>query len=80
VLLASLIYVIPIIIGNLPQPWNDRLGSVMIGALTREITGDMITSSAYRALLCGCRRAPGLRGATTDTRRRLAGAQERCVT
>jgi len=62
VLLASLIYVIPITIGNLPQPWNDQLGSVMIGALTREITGDMITSSVYGELLPPCAAAAVLLG------------------
>lgn len=50
-LLVSLVYVIPIIVGNIPEPWSERLGSVMIGALPREITGDHITTSVYGSLL-----------------------------
>ncbi|MFI7125464.1 ABC transporter permease subunit [Nonomuraea sp. NPDC050153] len=49
--LAGLVYVIPMIIGNIPEPWSERLGSVMIGALPREITGDIITTSVYGSLL-----------------------------
>ncbi|MFG6190905.1 ABC transporter permease subunit [Nonomuraea sp. JJY05] len=49
--LAGLVYVIPMIIGNIPEPWSERLGSVMIGALPREITGDLITTSVYGSLL-----------------------------
>ncbi|MEV4357072.1 ABC transporter permease subunit [Nonomuraea sp. NPDC049625] len=49
--LAGLVYVIPIIIGNIPEPWSERLGSVMIGALPREITGELITTSVYGSLL-----------------------------
>ncbi|WP_336204894.1 ABC transporter permease [Nonomuraea sp. LPB2021202275-12-8] len=51
VLLVSLVYVIPIIAGNLPQPWSDRLGSVMIGALPREITGVSTIDTVYGSLL-----------------------------
>jgi ABC-2 type transport system permease protein len=43
--------VIPMIVGNLPEPWSERLGSVMIGALPREITGDDLTHSVYGSLL-----------------------------
>ncbi|MEV2265265.1 ABC transporter permease [Nonomuraea africana] len=50
-ILVGLVYVIPMIVGNLPEPWSERLGSVMIGALPREITGDDLTSSVYGALL-----------------------------
>ncbi|MFE3449266.1 ABC transporter permease [Nonomuraea sp. NPDC059194] len=49
--LVGLVYVIPIVVGNLPEPWSERLGSVMIGALPREITGADLTSSVYGALL-----------------------------
>ncbi|NUP23892.1 MAG: ABC transporter permease subunit [Streptomyces sp.] len=49
--LVSLAYVIPMIVGNIPEPWSERLGSVMIGALAREITGDIITTSVYGSLL-----------------------------
>jgi hypothetical protein len=50
-ILAGLVYVIPIVIGNIPEPWSERLGSLMIGALPREITGDIITTSVYGSLL-----------------------------
>jgi hypothetical protein len=50
-ILVGLVYVIPIVVGNIPEPWSERLGSVMIGALAREITGDIITTSVYGALL-----------------------------
>ncbi|MEU5860639.1 ABC transporter permease subunit [Nonomuraea sp. NPDC047529] len=49
--LVGLIYVIPMIVGNIPEPWSERLGSIMIGALPREITGDIITTSVYGSLL-----------------------------
>ncbi|MGP3957200.1 ABC transporter permease subunit [Nonomuraea sp. 3N208] len=48
---AGLVYVIPIIVGNVPEPWSERLGSVMIGALARQITGDGNASSVYGSLL-----------------------------
>ncbi|MEV4164643.1 ABC transporter permease [Nonomuraea dietziae] len=50
-ILVGLVYVIPMIVGNLPEPWSERLGSVMLGALPREITGEDLTSSVYGALL-----------------------------
>ncbi|MFD1939003.1 ABC transporter permease [Nonomuraea mangrovi] len=49
--LVGLVYVIPIVVGNLPEPWSERFGSLMIGALPREITGADLTSSVYGALL-----------------------------
>ncbi|MEV0386982.1 ABC transporter permease subunit [Nonomuraea sp. NPDC050643] len=49
--LVGLAYVIPMIIGKIPEPWSERLGSLMIGALPREITGDIITTSVYGSLL-----------------------------
>ncbi|TMR14302.1 ABC transporter permease [Nonomuraea turkmeniaca] len=49
--IAGLVYVIPIIIGNLPEPWSERLGSLMIGALPRQITGDGNASSVFGSLL-----------------------------
>ncbi|MGV9303137.1 ABC transporter permease subunit [Nonomuraea sp. NPDC003727] len=49
--LVGLVYVIPIVVGNLPEPWSEPLGSVMIGALPREIAGADLTSSVYGALL-----------------------------
>ncbi|MBF8194225.1 ABC transporter permease [Nonomuraea sp. K274] len=48
---VGLVYVIPIVIGNIPDPWSEHLGSVMIGALPREITGDIITATVYGSLL-----------------------------
>ncbi|MEV0147749.1 MULTISPECIES: ABC transporter permease subunit [unclassified Nonomuraea] len=50
-ILVGLVYVFPIIVGNLPAPWSSRLGSVMIGALPREISGVPFKSSVYGALL-----------------------------
>ncbi|WP_165975150.1 ABC transporter permease subunit [Nonomuraea deserti] len=50
-IIVGLVYVIPMIIGNVPEPWSERLGSVMIGALPREITGDTISTSVYGSLL-----------------------------
>ncbi|MGP4094771.1 ABC transporter permease subunit [Nonomuraea sp. KM90] len=50
-IIAGLVYVVPIIIGNIPEPWSERLGSLMIGALPRQITGDLITTSVYGSLL-----------------------------
>ncbi|MFI7706913.1 ABC transporter permease [Nonomuraea sp. NPDC049480] len=50
-ILAGLVYVVPMIIGNIPEPWSERLGSMMIGALPRQITGDGNASSVYGSLL-----------------------------
>jgi hypothetical protein len=50
-IMTGLVYVIPIIIGNIPEPWSERLGSLMIGALPRQITGDGNASSVYGSLL-----------------------------
>ncbi|RVX38065.1 ABC-2 family transporter [Nonomuraea polychroma] len=50
-IMTGLVYVIPIIIGNIPEPWSERLGSIMIGALPRQITGDGNASSVYGSLL-----------------------------
>jgi ABC-type transport system involved in multi-copper enzyme maturation permease subunit len=49
--IAGLVYVVPIIIGNIPEPWSERVGSIMIGALPRQITGDGNASSVYGSLL-----------------------------
>ncbi|SDL90428.1 ABC transporter permease subunit [Nonomuraea jiangxiensis] len=49
--IVGLVYVIPIIVGNIPEPWSERLGSVMIAALPREITGDLNVTSVYGSLL-----------------------------
>ncbi|AQZ65805.1 putative integral membrane protein [[Actinomadura] parvosata subsp. kistnae] len=50
-IIVGLVYVLPMIIGKIPEPWSERLGSLMIGALPREITGDTITTSVYGSLL-----------------------------
>ncbi|UBU15600.1 ABC transporter permease subunit [Nonomuraea gerenzanensis] len=50
-IIVGLVYVVPMIIGRIPEPWSERLGSLMIGALPREITGDTITTSVYGSLL-----------------------------
>jgi ABC-2 type transport system permease protein len=57
--LVGLVYVLPMIVGNLPAPWSERIGSVMIGALPREITGNDNTNSVYGSLL-----SPGAATAT----------------
>ncbi|MEV4834765.1 ABC transporter permease [Nonomuraea sp. NPDC049486] len=46
-LLVGLVYVIPMIVGNLPGPWNEWLGSAMISALARQISGDLTTPGLY---------------------------------
>ncbi|MEU0567248.1 ABC transporter permease [Nonomuraea sp. NPDC005983] len=51
VVLVGLVYVVPIVVGNLPEPWSERVGSVMIGGLPREITGDDLTHTVYGSLL-----------------------------
>ncbi|MGP3910433.1 ABC transporter permease [Nonomuraea sp. 10N515B] len=49
--IVGLVYVVPIIVGNIPEPWSERVGSIMIGALPRQITGDGNASSVYGSLL-----------------------------
>ncbi|MBN6053242.1 ABC transporter permease, partial [Nonomuraea sp. RK-328] len=49
--LVSFAYVIPMIVGKLPSPYKDWLGSMMIGALPREISGVPFKSSVYGASL-----------------------------
>jgi ABC-2 type transport system permease protein len=49
--IAALVYVIPIIVGNLPEPWSESLGSFMIGALPRQLVGETNASSVYGSLL-----------------------------
>lgn len=49
--LVGLAYVIPMICGNLPEPWSERLGSLMIGGLPRQITGADLTHSVYGSQL-----------------------------
>ncbi|WP_327086530.1 ABC transporter permease [Nonomuraea sp. NBC_01738] len=46
-LLVGLVYVIPMIVGHLPDPWNRWLGSVMIGSLPRQMTGADLTNSVF---------------------------------
>ncbi|MGN9838099.1 ABC transporter permease subunit [Nonomuraea sp. H19] len=50
-IMAGLVYVIPIVIGNIPEPWSERLGSIMIGGLPRQIIGESNASSVYGSLL-----------------------------
>jgi ABC-2 type transport system permease protein len=49
--LAGLIYVVPMIVGNIPEPWSERLGSLMIGGLPRQIIGGSNANSVYGSLL-----------------------------
>jgi hypothetical protein len=50
-IMAALVYVVPMIIGNIPEPWSERLGSLMIGGLPRQLTGDSNANSVYGSLL-----------------------------
>lgn len=50
-IVVGLVYVVPMIVGNLPEPWSERLGSVMIGALPGQIVGADLTNSVYGSLL-----------------------------
>ncbi|MFI7614109.1 ABC transporter permease [Nonomuraea terrae] len=50
-IIVGLVYVIPMVIGNIPEPWSERLGSVMIGALPRQLIGGSNASSVYGSLL-----------------------------
>ncbi|NUW40475.1 ABC transporter permease subunit [Nonomuraea rhodomycinica] len=49
--LVGLAYVIPMVVGKLPAPWKEWLGSMMISALPREISGVPFKSSVYGASL-----------------------------
>lgn len=49
--IVALVYVLPMIIDKIPEPWSERLGSLMIGALPRQITGDIIATSVYGSSL-----------------------------
>ncbi|MDH2427016.1 ABC transporter permease [Sphaerisporangium sp. TRM90804] len=49
--IVVLVYLLPMIAGNLPEPWSERLGSVMLPALPGQITGADLTHSVYGALL-----------------------------
>ncbi|MDA0633844.1 ABC transporter permease [Nonomuraea sp. MCN248] len=46
-LLVGLLYVIPMIVDKFPSPWSEWLGSVMFGALPRQISGDLTTPGVY---------------------------------
>lgn len=46
-LLVGLVYVIPMIVSKFPAPWDEWLGSVMIIALPRQISGDFTTPGIY---------------------------------
>jgi ABC-2 type transport system permease protein len=49
--LVGLVYVIPVVVGNLPEPWSERIGSLMLGGLPRQIIGDSNAESVYGSLL-----------------------------
>lgn len=49
--IVGLVYVVPIIVGNVPEPWSETLGSFMIGALPRQLVGETNASSVYGSLL-----------------------------
>ncbi|MFC7588752.1 ABC transporter permease [Nonomuraea antimicrobica] len=50
-IIVSLVYVIPMIIGQLPEPWSEFFGSLMIGALPQEVIGGSNANSVYGSLL-----------------------------
>ncbi|MFC4529285.1 ABC transporter permease subunit [Sphaerisporangium dianthi] len=51
VILVGLLYVGPMVVGNLPAPWSERLGSVMLPGLPRQIAGQPDAHSVYGSLL-----------------------------
>ncbi|MFD2354736.1 hypothetical protein ACFSTC_43930 [Nonomuraea ferruginea] len=81
-LLVGLVYVIPMIVGNLPGPWNEWLGSVMISALARQISGDLTTPGLYGTSLppADGSRSPGLLRGAPRARGPVAAATERRLT
>ncbi|MFC6882436.1 MULTISPECIES: ABC transporter permease subunit [Actinomadura] len=48
--LALVWHVVPVMVGNLPAPWNDRIGSFMLGGLPAQI-GRKDQNSIYGELL-----------------------------
>ncbi|MEU5883382.1 ABC transporter permease [Spirillospora sp. NPDC047279] len=44
-------YVVPILTSHLPGPWNERLGSFLLGALPGQIVGGDNENSVYGAVL-----------------------------
>ncbi|WP_219416096.1 ABC transporter permease [Pseudonocardia nigra] len=50
-LLVGFLHVLPIAAHNLPEPWNERVGSLMIGGLPRQIVGADLSATVYGALL-----------------------------
>jgi ABC-2 type transport system permease protein len=49
--LAGLVYVLPILFNQLPAPWNERVNSVMIAALPRQISGASLENSVFGDIL-----------------------------
>lgn len=49
--LVAISYVVPVVAGSLPEPWSERVGSVLPGALPRAIVGADRTGSVYGSLL-----------------------------
>ncbi|MFG2006043.1 ABC transporter permease subunit [Spirillospora sp. NPDC048911] len=47
----ALWYVVPIIIANVPAPWNERLGSFMLGGLPDQVIGGDNENSIYGSIL-----------------------------
>lgn len=46
-LLVGFVYVIPMVVSRFPAPWDEWLGSVMLTALPRQISGDLTTPGVY---------------------------------
>ncbi|WP_248964039.1 ABC transporter permease subunit [Sphaerisporangium perillae] len=51
VIVVGLVYVVPMVAGNLPEPWSERLGSVMLPGLPRQIVGEANDHSVFGSLL-----------------------------
>ncbi|WP_432927544.1 ABC transporter permease [Microbispora sp. CA-135349] len=49
--LVAVWYVLPIIVGNIPAPWNERIGSILPGALAGQLAGTGNPQSLGGALL-----------------------------
>ncbi|GAA0928528.1 ABC transporter permease subunit [Nonomuraea longicatena] len=49
--LAGLVYVLPMLFNQLPAPWNERVNSVMIAALPRQISGASLENSVFGDIL-----------------------------
>ncbi|MDL4770618.1 MULTISPECIES: ABC transporter permease [Thermomonosporaceae] len=49
--IAFLWHILPVIVVNVPAPWDARIGSVMLSGLAAQVTGDTGKGSIYGTLL-----------------------------